>query len=264
MNTVIDIPWWQLATFATILVIPLWINQRFELGQGRNTLTAFVRMTAQLALVGLYLKFVFSHDNLALNLAWLAIMTLVGASAILGNSQMRHRKLVLPVLAGLVLSLLPVLGLLLLGLLQPAPWYSAQYLIPLAGMLLGNTLSGNVVALQRYFGAMKSDFALYEGALALGCTPQCAARPFVQQAIRQAQAPQLATITATGLVTLPGMMTGQILAGTDPHIAIKYQLVIMIAIYVMLSLSVTLTLLMAQRAVLAPTGQVQIPLPDSK
>ncbi|MBY6017717.1 ABC transporter permease [Ferrimonas balearica] len=262
MNHIIDIPWWQLALFATVLLVPLAINQHFQLGQGRTTLIAFARMTAQLALVGVYLKFVFTHDSLLLNLTWLAVMTLVGASAILGNSNLRHRRLVLPVLAGMVLSLLPVLGLLLLGLLQPAPWYSAQYLIPLAGMLLGNTLSGNVVAMRGYFGALKHDFSLYEGALALGCTPRYAARPFVRQAIKQAQAPQLANITATGLVTLPGMMTGQILAGTDPHIAIKYQLVIMIAIYVMLSLSVTITLLLGQRAVLAPTGQVLIPLPQ--
>lgn len=261
MDSIIDIPWWQLAAFATILALPLWLNHHFRIGHGRTTLVAFARMTAQLALVGVYLKFVFNHDSLLLNLAWLTVMMLVGASAILGNSNLRHRQLVLPVLAGMVLSLLPVLGLLLLGLLQPAPWYSAQYLIPLAGMLLGNTLSGNVVALRSYFGALKNDFSLYEGALALGCAPPYAARPFVQEAIRQAQAPQLANITATGLVTLPGMMTGQILAGTDPHVAIKYQLVIMIAIYVMLSLSVTITLLLGQRAVLAPTGKVLIPLP---
>ncbi|MBY5992548.1 ABC transporter permease [Ferrimonas balearica] len=264
MNPTIDIPWWQLAAFACILALPLWLNRRFALDQGRTTLVAFARMTVQLALVGLYLKFLFSYDSLWLNLAWLALMTLVGTSAILENSQLRHRRLVLPVLAGMVLSLLPVLALLLLALLQPVPWYSAQYLIPLAGMLLGNTLSGNVVALQRYFGALKSEFALYEGALALGCAPAHAAQPFITQAIRQAQAPQLANITATGLVTLPGMMTGQILAGADPHIAIKYQLVIMVAIYVMLSLSVTLTLLLAQRAVLAPSGRVRIPLPGPK
>ncbi|MBY5921736.1 ABC transporter permease [Ferrimonas balearica] len=264
MNPIIDIPWWQLAIFASILTVPLWLNHHFRLGQGRDTLVAFTRMTAQLALVGVYLKFVFTHDSLLLNLTWLAVMTLVGTSAILGNSKLRHRLLVTPVLVGMVLGLLPVLGLLLLGLLQPAPWYSAQYLIPLAGMLLGNTMTGNVIALQRYFGALKSDFAQYEGALALGCTPQYATRPFVQQAIQQAQAPLLANITATGLVTLPGMMTGQILAGTDPHIAIKYQLVIMIAIYVMLSLSVTLTLLLTQRSVLAPTGQVLVPLPQEK
>jgi putative ABC transport system permease protein len=215
-------------------------------------------MSCQLILVGLYLQFLFELNSLLLTASWLVLMLLVGASSILSSAKLPKPRLYLPVLAGLVLGLTPLLLLLLLALLQPSPVYSAQYLIPLAGMLLGNSLSGNIIALTRLFTDFNDNKAQYEGALALGATPKQAAVPFVQSALRQSQAPILASMTATGLVTLPGMMTGQILGGTDPMIAIKYQLVILVAIFVMLSISVTATLVLAIRFAINRSGRVLI------
>lgn len=258
MDSIIDISWWQLGLFMMVLALPAVINWQFELKLGRDFLVAIVRMTVQLVMVGLYLQFLFSLDSPALNFLWLLMMLTIGASSILSSTKLPKKILYLPVLAGLVVGLLPLLATLLLVLLQPSPVYSAQYLIPLAGMLLGNSLSGNIVALQHLFNAFKDKLSEYEGALALGASPKQASFMFVQAALRQSLAPLLTAMTTTGLVTLPGMMTGQILSGSDPMVAIKYQLVIMIAIFVMLTVSVAVSLTLAIRYGLHSSGKVLI------
>lgn len=125
-------------------------------------------------------------------------------------------------------------------------------------MLLGNCISGNIVTLQRLYNAFDEKMMEYEGMLALGGTPYQSAFPFLRSALKQSLAPILASMTSTGLVTLPAMMTGQILSGSDPMLAIKYQLIILVAIFVMLSVSVTTSLLLCINKSITHTGMVTI------
>ncbi|MFT5790180.1 MAG: putative ABC transport system permease protein [Shewanella sp.] len=252
-----DISWWQLASFMVILVVPVGIERYFELGLSKEMLNAVARMLVQLVLVGVYLQYLFELNSLSVNLLWLLLMLLIGASAIVSKAKLSRKLLYFPVLAGLSLGLFPVLWLMIVYLLAPEPLYSAQYLIPAAGMLLGNCLSGNIVALQRLFGAFEDRKAEYEGSLALGATSYQAARPFVQSAMQQSFAPILASMATTGLVTLPGMMTGQILGGVDPLIAIKYQIVILVAIFVTLTVSVSSSLLFSIKTAVTINGRVK-------
>ncbi|GIU19708.1 MULTISPECIES: ABC transporter permease [unclassified Shewanella] len=255
-----DIAWLQLGLFMLVLLIPLAIGRYFQLGLSRDMAWSVVRMTAQLILVGLYLQYLFLLDNLWVNLAWLLVMLLVGSSAIISKAKLPKKRLYMPVFSGLALGMLPVLWLMMVYLLAPEPLYTAQYLIPTAGMLLGNCLSGNIVALQRLFGAFNDRKSEYQGALALGASPAQASLPFMQSAMQQSFAPILASMATMGLVTLPGMMTGQILGGVDPLIAIKYQLVISVAIFVTLSISVSTTLVLCIRSAITETGRVRISL----
>ena len=167
MGSNIDISWWQLAIFMSVLLIPLMINLKLKLHLGRQILVAVTRMTCQLILVGLYLEFLFSLDSLLINFIWLSIMVLVGTSTIITSAKLPKRILYFPVLSGLLIGLAPLLRILLLLLLKPQPLYSAQYLIPLAGMLLGNCISGNIVALQRLYNAFDEKMMEYDG----GITP---------------------------------------------------------------------------------------------
>lgn len=258
MQSTIDISWTQLALFMLVLVIPLCINRYLKLALGKEIAIAIVRMTAQLILVGLYLQFLFELNSLILNLLWLSVMLLIGTSAIIGSAKLPNRPLFFPIITGLLVGIMPLMAMLLLLLLKPSPVYSAQYLIPMAGMLLGNCLSGNIVALQRLFSAFDEKKDQYEGALALGVTPYQAAFPFMQSALKQSFAPILASMTTTGLVTLPGMMTGQILGGSDPMVAIKYQLIILVAIFVMLTISVTLSLILTIKTCIEPSGFIGV------
>nr|WP_087506407.1 ABC transporter permease [Neiella marina] len=248
----------MLLLFALSLMIPVAINWLYQLELGRDMAWALIRMTVQLALVGLYLQQLFTLNYWWLNSLWLLVMLIVGASAIVDKAKLPKRQLLLPAICGLTLGLLPMLILMLWLVLQPEPRYGAQYMIPLAGMLLGNSLSGNIVALQRLFGALKDQQQDYQNALVLGASPAQAAQPFIRSAMQQAFAPILASMATTGLVTLPGMMTGQILGGTDPLIAVRYQWLIFIAIFVMLSVSVMLTLILASRSTFHRPGRILI------
>jgi len=257
MESSLDISWLQLGLFSMILFIPLLINRYYQLDMTKDVIISTIRMLIQLVLVGLYLQYVFHLNNLIINISWIILMTLIGSSAIVNKVKLPHRLLFFPISCGLFWGLFPVLILLCLVIIKPQPFYSAQYIIPLAGMLLGNSLSSNIVAIQHLFEGFAQRTSEYEGAIALGATPFQAAKPFSVEALKKSQAPILATMTTMGLVTLPGMMTGQILGGVDPIIAIKYQFVIIIAIFVMISVSLTLTLHLTLKRVLSDSGKIQ-------
>ncbi|NMS58293.1 ABC transporter permease, partial [Vibrio parahaemolyticus] len=113
----------------------------------KDTIISVIRMTFQLILIGVYLEYLFQLNSLLVNILWLAIMLLIGASSIAGKAQLPKKPLMLPLLTGLTCGLIPLLIAITAGLVQPSPIYNAQYMIPLAGMLLGNSLSGNIIAL---------------------------------------------------------------------------------------------------------------------
>jgi len=258
MQTSIDISWWQLGVFGSLLAIPLFINIYFKLDINKSTVIALLRLVLQLLLVGFYLEFIFDLNSILLNTCWLVLMIAVGSYSIITKSGLKNRQLFFANCLALSCALLPLLFIIPIFIIQPTPWYSAQYMIPLAGMLLGNSLSANIVALQHFFDSLKQQQDQYEGSLALGATPYQAAFPFLQQALKKAQAPILATIATTGIVSLPGMMTGQILGGVSPMVAIKYQLLIFIAMLIILSVSLTITLLLTVKITLAKNGLIKI------
>ncbi|WCP68099.1 iron export ABC transporter permease subunit FetB [Vibrio tubiashii] len=258
MDSVVDISWSVLALFFGLLVIPLLISQHYKLKIGNEIIVSVARMTLQLLMVGFYLQYLFQLNSLAINALWLLLMTLIGASAIVGKARLPREALLLPVTIALTAGLFPMLTIISVLVIQPQPLYSAQYMIPLAGMLLGNSMSGNIVALQNVFTALDERKSEYEAAISLGASPKYATLPFVQEAMRRSLAPTLATMSTTGLVTLPGMMTGQILGGASPLVAIKYQILIMVAILVMMSLSVMLSLQLTIKKCINNEGRVLV------
>jgi putative ABC transport system permease protein len=109
-------------------------------------------------------------------------------------------------------------------------WYHPQYAIPLLGMVLGNTLNGISVGQNTFTELLASRRDQVEAMLTLGATGWEAARPLVQQAVRTGMIPIINSMMIVGIVSLPGMMTGQLLAGAAPISAVKYQIVIMFLI----------------------------------
>ncbi len=264
MDSVIDLTWGALLAFSSLLIIPLIISHFYQLAIAKEALLSVGRMALQLILVGFYLEYLFTLNDWRINVLWLLVMLSVGASSIVSKAHLPQTQLLLPTLFGLAGGMLPILSVLLVGIITPTPWYHTQYMIPLAGMLLGNSLSGNIVALQNLFDCYRNRKNEYEAAIALGASPRYASLLFVRQAMQKSFAPILASMAATGLVTLPGMMTGQVLGGASPMVAIKYQLIIMIAIFVTLTLSVVITLELALHRCLDRNGQVKINTLDTK
>ncbi|WP_122032649.1 ABC transporter permease [Aliivibrio sp. EL58] len=258
MQESLDISWALMGLFSLTLIIPFTINRIYQLDLAKEIGISVFRMVAQLAFIGLYLEFIFQLNDPLLNTLWIILMIGIGSSSIISKAKLPRKQLLLPVATGLLVGLSPLVILLSSVIIQPTPLYSAQYVIPLAGMLLGNSLSGNIVALQNLFTAFKERESEYHAAIALGASPHYATLPFVRAAMQKAFAPIMASMATTGLVTLPGMMTGQILGGVNPMVAIKYQLLILIAIFVMLTISVTITLQLTLKHNISKEGKVLV------
>ncbi len=233
----IDLSYWSLLVIYGLLVIPVAVFRITGVNLIRASAVSIVRMSAQLALVGLYLGFLFELNNLWLNIAWLIIMLLVANISIIGSAGLKLRFFFVPTLIGVALSTIIVLAVFVFIAIHPSPLYDARYLIPIAGMILGNCLKGNVLALERFYSAIRKNEREFSTYLFMGAQLNEAARPYFRQAILAANAPHVATMATLGIVSLPGMMTGQILGGAFPIVAIKYQIAIMISIFSSMALS---------------------------
>lgn len=231
---VIDLAWWQLALAALMVLALAGCTVAARLDIGRTLVIAAIRTTVQLTLIGLILEMLFS----AVRLYWVALMAaamlLVAGWEVMVRQQWR--------LTGgwafgigtvsMFLSSFTVTILTLVVIIGPEPWYTPQYAIPLLGMLLGNTMTGVALSLDRLTDTVWRQRAVIENRLMLGAPWQVAIGDIRREAIRSGLIPTINAMAAAGIVSLPGMMTGQILAGSPPVVAVKYQILIMFTITV--------------------------------
>lgn len=231
MNPIIDISLLRLAGGYLLLIFPVAIILYLRVGMMKETVVAVLRMTVQLLFVGLYLQVVFKLDNPFLNLAWVAAMILVADLSILKGCRLKLKRFLVPMFIALVVgTVLPMI--FFAGIILRLPgWFEAQYVIPLAGMILGNCLRADIIGLNSFYQSIHKNEKAYHQSLAYGASLTEAVSPFFRDALKSALAPTIASMATIGLVSLPGMMTGVILAGADPFTAIKYQIAIMIAIF---------------------------------
>lgn len=232
-----DIPIFKMALLYGLLLVPLGCLWRLKLGLTRSILVSVARMTVQLVFVGIYLRYIFEWNILWVNGLWVAVMVVVANVSSLEKAGLALRRFFWPTLAGIAGGTFLTVGVIIFVLVRPDPLYDARYLIPLTGMILGNCLKGNVLVLERFFNGIRQQEAAYLTYLLLGATRREAVAPFLREAVSAALAPTLATMTTIGIVSLPGMMTGQILGGSFPLVAIKYQIMVMIGIFISLTLS---------------------------
>jgi putative ABC transport system permease protein len=190
-----------------------------------------LRMSIQLALVGIYLKTLFDLNHPWLNGLWILAMLIVADLTILRRAGLKARYFALATFTAVAASVLFSTAYLVILVIQPAHYYDARYIVPLAGMILGNCLQGNVIALERFYSELRRNENEYATFLMLGATRREAVRPYFRNAVKAALNPTIAGMATMGLVSLPGMMTGQILGGSEPWIAVKYQIAIMICIF---------------------------------
>lgn len=240
-----------LAVYA-MLLIPAALFLYLKLPLLGEMALATVRMTLQLILVGLYIELLFSLNRWWVTALWLLIMLLVANVTTLRRAGRRDLRLFPQTLIGLLLGTVLPLSVLLLGAVRPEPLYDARYLIPLGGMLLGNSLRANIIALERFLSGLRDRYEEYLSALSLGASRFEALLPTIRDALGAALSPTIATIATIGLVSLPGMMTGQILGGSSPMTAITYQIAIMVAILASTAITSFLNLLLTIRTAFDP------------
>ena len=229
MESYIELNYWDLVAASVLVLIDAGLSVIFRLRVHRSLLIAAVRMVVQLALVGAVLTTLFSVVSpLWTGLAALGMVLFAGHEA----AQRQERGLSGWWSYGLgtgcmMVSSVVVTVFALLTALRPNPWYDPRYAIPLLGMILGNCMTGIALGLETLTTSLVSRRAGVEAQLMLGATRQEAVAPVTRQALRSALMPVINSMSATGVVSLPGMMTGQILGGVPPAEAVKYQILVM-------------------------------------
>ena len=242
-----DISYLSLAVGLLLLAIPLYFFHRLGARLIRSTVTATVRMVLQLLFIGFYLHYLFEWNNPAINVLWVLIMVLVATFTAAHRTRLRLGTIAVPLFSGL-LATAAVVGMyfLVLVLELPKP-FDARYFVPIMGILMGNMLSVNVIALNAYYDSLQREQHLYYYLLGNGATHLEAVMPFARQAVEKSFAPCIANMAVLGIVSLPGTMIGQILGGSAPGIAIKYQMMITVITFSASMLSLMLTLRLADR-----------------
>ncbi len=227
-----------------LLLFPLAFILFYRVKLLKPLTVSVLRLTVQLLMVGLYLQLVFKLNAWWLNILWLIVMLVVADISLINSSRLRHRRFYLPIFVSLAIGTgIPLIYLL--GVIVRLPdLLDARYFIPVAGMILGNSLRADIVGLSTFYKSLHTEEKTYLLALAQGATLNEAVRPFLQRAYTASLSPTIATMATIGIVSLPGMMTGIILGGTDPFLAIKYQIAIMMAIFSGTALAVILGILL--------------------
>ena len=220
----------DLALAALLLIIPAAASIALKLGLERKLGIASLRTVLQLALIGLVLEWIFALNRWFYVVPLLLIMLTAAARAAVGRSSRRFPGAELAAFASLVLASSITAFSVTEVVIGIEPWYEPRYVIPLMGMLLGNGLTGISLGLDRMLSDLVSHRAAIEGRLSLGASLWRAMLPWTRDAVRSGMIPILNSMTVVGLVSLPGMMTGQILAGAPPRDAVAYQIIIMFMI----------------------------------
>lgn len=236
----LHLSWWHIPGMLAPLAVVLIVNKVYQLAVGKSIAIATLRSTLQLAGVGLIIGWVFEQRTWYTILGLLSIMTLIASSTAVSRTKLKlpgHRKTMALILGGTTAIALSYFTIGVIGLRQWDP----RYLIPIGGMLLGNTMTACTLAADRLHTGIKDKRADIITMLAMGASPQQTLVGIRQQVLKAAMMPTINTMMVVGVVQLPGMMTGQMLGGSDPFQAAMYQLLIIVGIMLCATLGATLT-----------------------
>ena len=250
--SIIDLSLWDLVTVYSLLLMSIGLAHLLRAGQSKDLFWSGLRMFIQLLVVGYVLHLIFALETplpvllILIVMIGFAVQT-IGARV---KTKMPHfyRVVGTAILFGCG-GMTFFFCSLVIGL---EPWYDPRYLIPLAGMIIGNSMTGASLAVERLAAEFRERRDEIETGLCLGGSIQAVSETAVSSAFRAALIPSVNAMAAMGLVFLPGMMTGQILSGTEPLIAVKYQIAIMCVITGSVSLTTFFILKLGYRAYFTP------------
>lgn len=255
-DEVMQIELFNLIAGYMMLVIPFGFFWYFNIGLGRTSIIAVLRMSIQLLVVGFYLETIFRIDSAYINLLWLMAMIAVGVITTINRTHLRLKYFIVPISLALLSSIFIIDAFFLGIVLDPAIAFNARYLIPVSGMILGNAMNYNIVGLNSYFERLIREEELYYYLMVNTGDRKQALSPFVSAAMIKALNPLLASMMVMGLISLPGMMTGQILGGSLPATAIKYQIMIAVAVFSGGTLNLGLSILFSNRFIFDKYGRL--------
>jgi putative ABC transport system permease protein len=260
VNGLISLDLIDLALATVLLIGAAVVSLVLRLGIGRRLVVAGLRTVLQLGLIGLVLRKVFD-----LEWAWLVVILVLAMTGFAAREAVARSKRTYPgirldawiAMAG---SCLIVGGLVTQVVVGVRPWYDPQYVIPLIGMILGNSLNGISLCLDRFLEHLAVRRSEIELRLAFGATRKEAVADALQTAVRTGLIPVVNSMAAAGIVSLPGMMTGQILAGSPPLQAVGYQIVVMFMIAAAAALGSMTVAIAAGHRLVRPDGSLRVDL----
>jgi putative ABC transport system permease protein len=243
----IPLNWVDLTIAALLILVAGAVNLALRLEMEQRLALAAVRTVAQLLLVGYVLQWVFELEHPLLIAALALLMTAAAARASVASAKRFYigaywRAFSTLAVTGILITF--VVTRLIIGV---EPWFRPQYLVPLLGMVFGNSLTGLSLCLDKLLELLSRERERIEAELALGASSWEAARGPVAEAVRTGMIPILNAMMVVGIVSIPGMMTGQILQGADPSAAVKYQIVVMFMLAASTSLGCVGMALLAYR-----------------
>lgn len=243
MNGAIDLTLWQVIASYIFIIILLVIVKLRGISREKEIIISSIRMTLQLILTGYILVYLFENANPYYTILVIGIMEIFAIYNIYKRTKVQISSKLKKIIAlSMLLGTLASLTYFLLIVVRISPWYNPRYFIPIAGMIIGNSMTGISLGVTRLVDGMTTKKQLVETALMLGATPKMATKEIVDQTFDSAILPTINSMVGMGIVFLPGMMTGQILSGTSPVTAIEYQIAIMMGILGSVSLTVILFL----------------------
>ncbi|HEU4647810.1 MAG TPA: iron export ABC transporter permease subunit FetB [Gemmatimonadales bacterium] len=262
----LDITGPDLVLAAALVLVAVAISAWQRLGLARGFVVGAIRAVVQLVAVGYVLVYVFAAARWWLVLLALAVMLIAATATATGRRSVSpapgtQRTLWTisgtAMLLGAGLTLAYVTGVVL----QVRPWYDPRYLIPLFGMIVGNAMNGAALAAERLASEMEVRRGEVEAYLALGATPARAAAEPVRRALVAALIPAVNGLMVVGLVQLPGMMTGQILAGQSPLLAVRYQILVAFMLAGGTAMTAAIVVLWYRRTFFTAAAQLAVRVP---
>ena len=255
MSEVITLNIWQFALIYLLLLIVLAIMKKCNINQTKLLIVASMRMTVQLVLAGLILTAIFDNPHPLFTVAYIVIMTGFAIYMTLQRNRTINHQFKWIVGASLAISGVSIVCFFIM-LVVGVSIFNPQYTIPISGMVIGNAMTGVSLGIKTFNENILAQRARIDALINMGVTPPKILTPFANQAIETALLPTLNSMLGMGIISLPGMMTGQILSGTMPMTAILYQIAIIIAICAVTCLSVFCSLFFGYRTLYNKRNQM--------
>ena len=258
-NMQIVLTYADIALASSLIIIVLLVSWVLRLRLTKTLVIAAVRTVIQLSFIGLILAWIFAREQWYEVLIILTIMTLIAGSAAKNRVKRTYKGLLVDTLVAVSTSAVLVTVIAINLVLQVQPWYTPQFIIPILGLILGNSLTAISLTSNQLIENLHGQQGRIEMMLSLSATPFEAIHEQIRAAIINGMTPTLNSMLVVGIVSLPGMMTGQILAGADPTQAVRYQIVTMFLICVSSTLGCTISALLIYRRFFNKKQQFVLP-----
>lgn len=246
-NMQILLTYGDIALASSLIILVLIVSWRLRLKLTKTLLTAAIRTVVQLSFIGLILAWIFAREQWYEVLLILTIMTLIAGAAAKNRVKRTYKGLFTDTLIAVSTSAVFVTIIAISLILRVEPWYTPQFIIPILGLILGNSLTAISLTSNQLVESFHEQQARIEMMLSLSARPFEAVHEQIRAAVVNGMTPTLNSMLVVGIVSLPGMMTGQILAGADPTQAVRYQIVTMFLICVSSTLGCTISALLIYR-----------------